>query len=193
MDTIKIKHREFTKVKDINDNQFVGLFKNKQYMIYRFDPHTEEGQQYLYYLQRITNTGIRTPKLYWVDKKAGYAVRQYLEGEYAHEIMAREDLPEEIYKDLFFNNYMAKMSHMTLDYTPSNWLVVKDTIYYMKDEFILLDKKKDLVDKYIRLWFNTKELAKFLAENGYSYDKKRIKDEYSTNKGIVLMTCKYYR
>ena len=193
MDTIKIKHREFTKVKDINENQFVGLFKNKQYMVYHFDPSSEEGKKYVYFLNRITNTGIRTPKLYWLDKKQGYAVREYLEGEYAYEYMGYDDLSDDLYKDLFFNAYMAKMSHMTLNYNPDNWMIVGNNLYYMIDEFIIYEKSKDLVDHYIRLWFNTKELAKFLENNGVSYDKLRIKDEYSTNKNIVLTTCKFYR
>ena len=193
METIKIKHREFQKVEDVNENQFIGLFKDKQYMIYRFDPKSEEGKRYLYYLTRITNTGIRTPKLYWIDKKAGYAVRENLVGKKASEYMSEEDLSEKLYEDLFFNNYMAKMSHMTLNYSPENWLVVGENLYYNIDEFIVFEKSKDLVDYYIRLWFNTKEFANFCSKNGLNYDKKRMKDEYSTNKDIVLKTCKYYR
>ena len=60
--------------------------------------------------------------------------------------------------------------------------------------FILsISKEKDLVEKYIRLWFNTKETASFMKENGLSFDSGRIKNEYEVNKQIVLMTCKYYR
>lgn len=193
METIKIKHREFEKLEDINENQFIGLFKGKKYFITHFDPSSEEGKQYIYLLQRITNTGIRTPKLRWLDKKLGYSVREYLEGERADVVLSKGELPEKIYEDLFFNNYMARMSHMTLDYSPHNFLVVGDMLYYVIDDFIIFDKKKDLVDNYIRLWFDTKQLAEYLAKNGLSYDKKRIKDDYSTNKSIVLMTCKYYR
>ena len=193
METVKIKHREFQIKENVNENQFIGLFKGKEYLVYHFDPISEEGKEYIHYLTRITNTGIRTPKLYWLDKKAGYSVRENLIGRKASEVLSEGDLSEKVYEDLFFNNYMAKMSHMTLNYSPENWLVVEEKLYYMINDFIVFEKSKDLVDKYIRLWFNTKEFADFCSKNGLNYDKKRIKDEYSTNKEIVLMTCKYYR
>ena len=82
---------------------------------------------------------------------------------------------------------------MTLNYEPEKWMLVNNELYYLSLMTIRYQKPKDLVDRYIRLWFNTNELAKYLKDLGKNYDKSRIKNDFSTNKEIVLMTCKYYR
>ena len=82
---------------------------------------------------------------------------------------------------------------MTLDYEPDKWMLVDGKLYYIYPSFIMYSKEKDLADKYIRLWFNTKELANYLAKLGVFYDKSRLKEDFQTNKQIVLTVCKYYR
>ena len=88
---------------------------------------------------------------------------------------------------------MAKSGRMTLNYSPDKWIISNGVLYYVYPWFINYNPKEELSEKYLRLYFNTKELAEFLDKNGVFYDKSRIKDEYSTNKEMVLMTVKYYR
>ena len=193
MEEIKIKHRIFQKVKDLSNESFLATYKDKTYEVLKFDYKTESGGALVYALNRIKNAGIKAPKLYWIDKKAGYAVREYLEGETAMDYISRENLPDDFYKQLFLNEYMAKINKMTLNYEPDKWIIVNGTLYYVFPQFINYNEEKDLVKRYLRLWFNTKELAQFLNKNGLSYDKSRMKDELVTNKEIVLMVCKYYK
>ena len=147
----------------------------------------------MYALMRIKNAGIRAPKLFWIDKKAGYIVREYLTGESVMELISRENIPEEIYKQLFINEYLAKVNKMTLNYEPDKWIIKDNTLYYMLPQFIEYNEEKDLVKKYLRLWFPTKELAQYLANNNLSFDRTRLKEELATNKELVLLVCKYYR
>ena len=193
MDVIKIKHREFTVTERIDEKSVIASLKNKQYLVTSYDPKSQEGQIFSYSLKRISNSPIVSPKLIFVDKKSGYIVREYVAAENVMDIISREDLSEDVYDQLFKNAYFARVSSMTLDYSPNAWGIKDGKLYYLAGTFTPYVKEKDLVDKYLRLWFNTRELAEFLKNNGVFYDKSRTKDEYSVNKQIVLMACKYYR
>ena len=193
MSEIKIKHRLFEIIEETGSDSFIGVYKGNEYEILKFDYHTEKGAALLYALTRIKSSGVKAPKLFWVDKKAGYIVRELLVGETVMDYIAKQDLSDDLYRQLFLNEYLAKVNQMTLNYEIDKWIIVNNTLYYTFPEFIRYNEEKDLVKRYIRLWFNTKELSQFLANHGLSYDKTRLKDELSTNKDIVLMVCKHYR
>ena len=193
MDSIKIKHRIFEKVKDLTDDSFLATYKGQEYEVFKFDYKTEAGDALMYSLMRIKNAGIKAPKLFWIDKKAGYAVREYLQGESVMELISRENIPEDLYRQLFLNEYFAKVNKMTLNYEPDKWIIKDGTLYYMLPQFIIYNEEKDLVKKYLRLWFPTKELAQFLANHNLSFDRTRLKEELATNKEMVLMVCKFYK
>lgn len=193
MSEIKIKHRIFEKVKDLSDESFLATYKDKEYEVFKFDYKTEAGDALMYALTRIKNSGVKAPKLFLIDKKAGYAVREYLEGESVMELLSKENLSEDLYKQIFQNAYYAKVNGMTLNYEPDKWIIKDNTLYYMLPQFIIYNEEKDLVKKYLRLWFPTKELAQYLANHNLSFDKTRLKEELATNKELVLIVCKYYR
>ena len=193
MDSIKIKHRIFEKVKDLTDDSFLATYKGQEYEVFKFDYKTEAGDALMYSLMRIKSAGIKAPKLFWIDKKAGYAVREYLQGESVMELISRENIPEDLYRQLFLNEYLAKVNKMTLNYEPDKWIIKDGTLYYMLPQFIIYNEDKDLVKKYIRLWFPTKELAQYLANHNLSFDRTRLKEELATNKEMVLMVCKFYK
>ena len=193
MSEIKIKHRIFEKVKDLTDDSFLATYKGQEYEVFKFDYKTEAGDALMYSLMRIKNAGIKAPKLFWIDKKAGYAVREYLQGESVMELISRENIPEDLYRQLFLNEYLAKVNKMTLNYEPDKWIIKDGTLYYMLPQFIIYNEDKDLVKKYLRLWFPTKELAQYLANHNLSFDRTRLKEELATNKEMVLMVCKFYK
>ena len=193
METIKIKHRLFEIVEALSEDSFKGKYKDKEYLINKFDYNTESGSAFLYAILRIKNAGVKAPKIWLVDKKAGYVVRELLDAKSVMNLISESNLEEAVFEQLFLNAYLARMNRMTLNYEPNNWVMCDKTLYYVGDSFIEYDKSKDLIEKNIRLWFPTKEAAKFLEEHNLNLDKNRIKDEYNTNKEIVLMTVKYYR
>ena len=190
---LKIKRKLFEIIEEKSSTSFIGVFKNKKYYINKYEPHTEAGEELAFSVSRIKSAGIKSPKLFLLDKKNGYIVREYIEGESVMELISKSDLSEDIYHQLFLNEYMAKINRMTLDYEPDKWILSNGTLYYVYPHFIIYDEEKDLVKRYLRLWFNTKELIQFLSKHGLSFDKTRLKDEYTTNKEIVLTTVKHYR
>ena len=193
MSEIKIKHRIFEKVKDLTDDSFLATYNGQEYEVFKFDYKTEAGDALMYSLMRIKNAGIKAPKLFWIDKKAGYAVREYLQCESVMELISRENIPEDLYRQLFLNEYLAKVNKMTLNYEPDKWIIKDGTLYYILPQFINYNEEKDLVKKYLRLWFPTKELAQYLANHNLSFDRTRLKEELATNKEMVLMVCKFYK
>ena len=193
MNSIKIKHRIFEKVRDLTDDSFLATYKGQEYEVFKFDYKTEAGDALMYSLMRIKNAGIKAPKLFWIDKKAGYAVREYLQCESVMELISRENIPEDLYRQLFLNEYLAKVNKMTLNYEPDKWIINNGVLYYMLPQFIIYNEEKDLVKKYLRLWFPTKELAQYLANHNLSFDRTRLKEELATNKEMVLMVCKFYK
>ena len=193
MSEIKIKHRIFEKVKDLTDDSFLATYKGQEYEVFKFDYKTEAGDALMYSLMRIKNAGIKAPKLFWIDKKTGYAVREYLQGESVMELISKENIPEDLYRQLFLNEYLAKVNKMTLNYEPDKWIIKDGTLYYMLPQFIIYNEDKDLVKKYLRLWFPTKELAQYLANHNLSFDRTRLKEELATNKELVLLVCKFYK
>ena len=193
MTELIIRHRAFNIIEQKSNTSFIGVFKGKKYYINKFVPHTEAGEELCYSTLRIKSAGIKAPKVLLIDKKNGYVVREYLEGESVMEIISREDLSEDIYHQLFINAYMAKTNRMTLNYEIDKWIMKDGVLYYVYPYFIIYDEEKDLIKRYLRLWFNTKELIQFLSKHDLSYDKARLKDEYTTNKEIVMMTIKHYR
>ena len=193
MSEIKIKHRIFEKIKDLSEDSFLATYKGQEYEVFKFDYKTEAGDALMYALNRIKNSGVKAPKLFWIDKKAGYAVREYIEGRSALDLLSKENLSEDFYNQLFKNEYLAKINGMTLNYEPDKWIIKDNTLYYILPQFIIYNEEKDLVKKYLRLWFPTKDLAQYLANRNLSFDKTRLKEELATNKELVLLVCKYYK
>lgn len=193
METVKIKHKEYQITQIISDDKYIGSYKDKKYLLRKFDYSSEEGKALLYNIKKLINNGVKVPKLIAVDKKVGFLVSEYIEGITAMEYLSKQDFSEDLFDQLFKINHMAKSGKMTLNYSPDKWIISNGELYYVYPWFINYNPKEELSEKYLRLYFNTKELAEFLDKNGVFYDKSRIKDEYSTNKEMVLMTVKYYR
>lgn len=193
METIKIKHKEYQITQIISDDKYIGSYKDKKYLLRKFDYSSEEGKALLYNIKKLINNGVKVPKLIAVDKKVGFLVSEFIEGITAMEYLSKQDFSEDLFDQLFKINHMAKSGRMTLNYSPDKWIIREGELYYVYPWFINYNPKEELSEKYLKLYFNTKELAEFLNKNDVFYDKSRIKDEYSTNKEMVLMTVKYYR
>ena len=193
MSTLKIKHREFEIIEEISEKTMIASHKGKEYLIEKFDYSKDEGKAFFYALKRIKSSGVSAPKVFILDKKAGLVAKENIKGQLVSEMLAGKDLDEAVLEQLFKIAYLARINRMTLNYNPDNWMWSNGKLYYLKTDFIEYNKEKDLVIKYIRLWFPTKEAAEFLAKLGLNIDKNRLKNEYLVNKEIVLMTCKYYK
>lgn len=193
METIKACHKEYEIKQIICDDHFLCERKGKQYFIRKYEPYLEEGKLLAFQAKKVTNCGIKTPKLIGIDKKNGYIVCEYIDGTNLVDILSKEDLSEDVYKQLFHNAYMAKISKMTLDYQPIRWMLKDGVLYYTYLAYIKYNHNEDLALKYLPLYFNTKELANYMQNHNVFYDKNRIEPNFDTNKQMALITCQYYK
>ena len=192
-DIIKTFFKKYEVVEKLDDNTFLAVCKNKKFLVRTFEYVPEDGQELEYSLTRIKSSAIKAPKLELFDRKNKYAIIEYIEGESMAKYLSKHELNDDIYKQLFDTAYFAKMARITLNYEPDRWLLSEGKLYYVYPHILEYNEQKDLVKHYIRLWFNTKELSQFLNEKGLDFDKTRIKDEYTTNKEILLKTVSFYR
>ena len=192
MEILKIKHKDYEIIQTLSDNAFVCSKNNQKFLVRKYEPKTDEGNALESDLKYIKSNGIPAPKLIAIDKKNGYTVNEYIEGETALSYLAREDFNEDLYNQLFKAQFMAKLAKITLMYSPEKWMISKGKLYYVYPFFLKYDPNFELSNN-LKLFFNTKDLANLCKKNGIFYDKNRIKDEYSTNKYIMEMVVKYYR
>lgn len=193
MEKIQVGHKEFNLVQIISDKCSIVERNGKRFFLRKLDSLLEDGDMQIYCAKRLSTSGVNFPKIYKIDKKRELMLSEYIEGENLAQFLSSSDMPEKAFENLFINAYMAKRNHMTLDYLPENFIIQNDKLFYIALFYKKYDKSEDLTEKYIRLYFNTTDLMNYLKTRGIIYDKSRIKDQYQTNKDIVLMTCKYYR
>ena len=192
MSTLVIKHKEFEIIEILSNNVFKCSFKNKEYIVHKLDTSDSHYKDNVAQLNKLVHSGVKQPKLKFLDKKSGYLVREYIEGINLFDYILEHDFDENIYKKVFFNSYSAKVCGLTLNYDLKSWILVNDDLYYIGLFSQKYNPENDFTKSEIRKWFLGKELEEYYKNNGVLIDKTRIKNEFSVNKEMVLMTCKYY-
>jgi len=193
MEQLKIKHKMFDVLKEVDENTLSLSLKDKQYYCYKFPPHTREFDNALYLLKRISTSGVTSPKLKFVDKKQGYIVRTAIEGQSIFEILVDENLSDEIYSQIFAMAWLAKSQKMVLDFSPDKWIYSNKKLYYIGKKFDVYSEKVDFANHGVRLWFFTPDFVNFAKEKGIKCNTSRMKPSFDLNKEIVLTACKFYR
>ena len=89
---------------------------------------------------------------------------------------------------LMWNKYEG----ILLDYSPNNFKLIKGKLLYLSCFYKKYEEKQNFVNTQIKLWFYTKELVNYLESKNLPVDHSRLKEEYETNKELVLATIKYY-
>ena len=134
----------------------------------------------------LKKNGINVPKLLKSNKKDLSNTYQFIEGENALQIIAKQDLDEIYYEQLFHIYRFARFAKIELDYHPENYVLYKNELYYLAHDFIPQNQEKNLENFGIYFWFYSEELAAHLKENNLPIDKKRILSKGEVNKKIVL-------
>lgn len=195
METLLIKRKEFEIVEQLGDRSFKVTRKGKTFFAKKFEPRSEEYNGYIYAANRIKSSLVAAPRTVLADKKTGYIVSDYIEGKTVLEYLLENDPSDDdrIYKDIFLYSHLAKCNRMILNFKPEHWMITDKGLVYMLHEFRQYTRETDFTQTDIALWFITKSFAKYAKEKGCSFDTNRIKDEYITNKHMLMVTCKYYQ
>ena len=192
MSTIVVKRKEFEVVELISNNITKCSFKNKLYILTKLDVNDVNYHENLLMITKLSRSAVKQPKLKFIDKKQGYIVREFLDGTTVFDYILDHDFDENIYKQVFYTSYSARMAGLNLNYELKSWMLVGNELYYTDMFCEKYDAAKDFTKNQIRLWFLSNELCKYYENNGVLLDKTRLKQEYEVNKEMVLMICKYY-
>ena len=193
MEFFKIGRKIFEVKENISEKRFHVVFKGKSYCLIKFSSYTAFSY-YLDEVKKLLNAGIRHPKIKLKDKKQFIVVENMVFGENIRDLLMKSDLDDNIYSQIFLQNYMCKLSKINIDFEPHNFILGSDgVLYYISSFSEGFDDEKAFVKEKIRLWFYTKEFIRYLEKEDLPSDKTRLKEDFVINKEIVLKTVKYYR
>ena len=193
MNSITVKRHELEIIEIIKNNSFKCTYKNKEYFVKKYDLEKSESRSRFNGAVKLQKSAVNTSKLLLVDKKQGILVFEWLEGTLVSDYILDHDFDENIYRQIFQNSYMARAMKLNLDFSLNQWMLVNNKLFYVSDFCDDYRPENDFTKKQLRLWFLSKDLSKFYENTGVLFDKNRVKDDFTVNKEMVLMTCKFYQ
>lgn len=193
MKQIQIKNKTFDIIEQMGPKSFKVARKNKTFFLRRFAEGSSELEQFLAKARELKISGISIPKLHLIDKKGNMALVDFIPGPTALDILVAQNLDGQYYKRIFEAAWYAEHDKITPNFHPDNWVLHNDKLYYLPFDYAEgYDKEKSFDLVGLRYWFYTKELANYIESKGLPVDKSRIKDEYATNKEMVMCAYQYH-
>lgn len=192
MDTIEVKRKSFEIIAPIGERSFKVSRKGKTFFLKTF-ANKEDFDTFMSYVKKFDNLAIVTPKIFRIDKKAYRVVMQYIEGTRILDMLIKGDLEEKFYEMIFEIDWLARNDKLQLDFRPNQFVYDGKQMYYLPFRCRAYDNKESFANYYIKLWFYTEDLVKYLKEMDLPYDEKRIGNVYQKNKDMALMAVKYYK
>ncbi len=191
MDCLRFKRKNYEVIKELQKSEYFTIFlvkyKNKQFILKQFNNSVSFFNEIDSY-KKITDYGIKVAPLLKKDKKNNLLLYKDVGEETIDKILAKEDISDDIFGQLFNIYRFARFSKIELDYMPENYCIYNNELYYRSLKFFTADKKKNLENYGIRFWFTGSEGLAHLKELGYEVDKNRFIDEANLNKKIILLS-----
>lgn len=193
MQQIEIKRKFFDVIEKLGERSYKVSRKGDLYFLKDFGTDKSGFEDFVDRTNELKVTGVKSPKIYLYDKNSRIIVMDYIDGPYLSEIIAENDLEEEIIAKLFQTFWLAKIDKLYLEYRPGNFKLHKDNLVYIPFKYKKFVNNNDFLNNDLLYWFPTSKLEEYLLSTGLSFDHKRIKNEYLTNKQMTLMSIKYYK
>lgn len=193
MQQIEIKRKIFDVLEKLGERSFKVARKNDLYFLKDFGDDKKGFEDFVDRTNTLKVTGVKTPKVYLYDKNARIIILEYIDGSFMSEYLSSQDADDNIYQKLFQMFWLAKMDKLYLDYRPGNFKLFNNNLYYMPFTYKKFVDNNEFLNEDIYYWFATPKLEKYLLSAGFSFDHKRVKNDYVINKEITLTSIKYYR
>ena len=144
-------------------------------------------------IKMLDHSKILTPKFIFCDKKQFMIVQESVSGQTCLEMLSERDLTDEIYDSFFYYSSFARAMGFNLSYSPKDYTLHEDKLYYTGTMILPYSKETSLVETSVMLWVYSKPLTKLLTENGLKVDTPRLKGNAETNKEVVCLVYKHYQ
>ncbi|MDR0934733.1 MAG: hypothetical protein LBM03_00265 [Erysipelotrichaceae bacterium] len=193
MEQIKIKNKTYNIEEQIARRSYKLTRKNKEYFLKRFKEDSLELETFIEKSRELKISGISIPKIIAIDKKQNLVLTAFIAGPTALDVLIGKNLDNAYFEKIFEMAWYAEHDNITPDFHPEHWKLHDRKLYYLKFDYNIGYSKEHSFDlEGLRFWFYTKELVKYLESKGLPVDKSRIKDEYATNKEIVMCAYRYH-
>ena len=193
MDKVRFNKKEYDVINQIDVNKSLISYKGKEFVLLSLDEdaYYELLKQY----NELKISGISIPKLIKKDKKEFKVLLENVDvKQNVLQTLIEQPINDFLLTEIFKISWYARHSNINIDYHPDNFVIYKNKLYYVSFKAIRgFDKARSFEIEGIRWWFYTKEFYSYCTNKGYSFDKTKLKDEYKTNKEIVLAVCRYQR
>ena len=193
MEFFEIKRKIFEVEEKIGERSYRVSRNGKVFFLKDFENDKKGFEQYVDSEWKLNATGIPHPKVYAYDKNLLIVASEFIEGQTVLEDLMKADLPEEFFPLIFKANWFSKTHKLPLDYDPEFWKMVNGKLYFVGTVGKSFDEKGYFEKAPMRLWFYTKDFAKYLLRKGLPVDKSRVpENEAAINKQMALIVVKYY-
>ncbi len=193
MEIFEIKRKIFEVIEKLGERSYKVSRKGKTYFLKDFENDKKGFEQYVETEAKLNGTGIAHPKIYAYDKNIQVVASEYIDGPTVCDDLIKEDLPEKYFELVFKANWFVKKEKMGINYDPRLWKLTNDKLYYLGPVSNKFEENTSFEKEVMRLWFYSKDFAKFLIKNNLPVDRNRVpENEAFVNKKIALMVVKYY-
>ena len=108
---------------------------------------------------KLRRFGFPIPRLVDFDADKNFLIKEYIDGNTAIDLIAKNEITESIISQLFD---LAKSNGVNIDYFPSNFVINKDKLYYIDYEFNPYMQEWNLTNWGIYYWANREGIKEFL-------------------------------
>ena len=193
MEVFEIKRKIFEVVEKLGERSYKVNRKGKIYFLKDFENDKKSFEIYVETEKKLNTTGISHPRIYAYDKNTRIVASEFIEGETVLDDLMKEDLSDNYFELVFKANWFVKKDKLSINYDPRLWKLNGEKLFYLGPICGNFDEKTSFEKESMRLWFYTKDLGKFLMQNGLPVNRNRLPDnEAKINKTIALMVVKYY-
>ena len=193
MEIFEIKRKIFEVIEKIGERSYKVSRKGKIYYLKDFEDDKKGFERYVDTESKLNLTGISHPKIYAYDKNIRVVASEYIEGSIVCDDLMKEDLSEKYFELVFKANWFVKKEKIHIDYDPRLWKLNNEKLYYLGVIYGKFEENTSFEKESMRLWFYSKDFAKFLVQNGLPVDRNRVpNNEAAINKKMVLTVVKYY-
>lgn len=193
MEIFEIKRKIFEVVEKLGERSYKVSRKGKIYFLKDFENDKKGFEQCVESETKLNGTGIAHPKIYAYDKNIRVVASEFIDGSTVCQDLMKEDLSEQYYELVFKANWFVKKGKFSINYDPRLWKLNNGKLFYLGVICGKFEENSSFEKEMMRLWFYSKDFAKFLVQNGLPVDRNRVpENEVYVNKKMALMVVKYY-
>lgn len=115
--------------------------------------------------KRLTEIGIRMPKMIDVDVENECIIKEYIEGDTIYDMVLNDKMEKSYIKQVYEMCNVLYKSNTNIDYFPTNFVVQQGKIYYIDYECNDYMEEWNFENWGIKYWSKTDEFNKYVDEH----------------------------